>query len=184
MKAFTLTPDLNVTAYASRKAAIASGHASFGSVDELDTLLTSLNIKPVDLWNSMPGLIPVKKFMNRKAGLARIWKQLDGLAVAPEVIESEPDEKPAKKARKVKAEQTASVATETAHTPREGSKGAEVADMLRRANGATLDEIMQATGWQKHTVRGFIAGAAKKKLGLNIESFKNQNGDRSYKVVA
>jgi hypothetical protein len=53
---------------------------------------------------------------------------------------------------------------------------------MKRANGATLDEIMSATGWQRHTVRGFVAGAAKVKLGLNIERFKTEAGERAYRV--
>ena len=47
-------------------------------------------------------------------------------------------------------------------TPREGSKTAQVVTMLQRKNGATLSEIMDKMGWQKHTVRGFMAGAMKK----------------------
>jgi len=42
---------------------------------------------------------------------------------------------------------------------------------------------MDATGWQRHTVRGFIAGTLNKKLGLKIESFKNEAGDRTYRVA-
>ena len=55
--------------------------------------------------------------------------------------------------------------------PREGSKTAQVVAMLQRKNGATLEEIMEKMGWQKHTVRGFMAGAMKK-AGYKVESFK------------
>ncbi len=170
MKTFTLTPDCNITAYASRKTAVASGHASFSSADELDTVLLSLSIKLVDLWNSLPGLTPVKKFTDRKTGIARVWKQLQSLEATPDESEG--------------TEQTADVAPEKAHTPRDGSKQAQVVALMKRPAGATLDEIMQATDWQRHTVRGFIAGAAKVKLGLHIESFKTDEGQRAYRVVA
>jgi hypothetical protein len=53
--------------------------------------------------------------------------------------------------------------------------------MLQRKNGATLAEIMQQMSWQKHTVRGFMAGAMKK-AGYNIESFKSDKGERSYRI--
>ena len=52
--------------------------------------------------------------------------------------------------------------------------------MIGRAKGATLAEIMKATDWQAHSVRGFISTAAKKH-GIKIESSKNEAGDRVYK---
>ena len=51
---------------------------------------------------------------------------------------------------------------------REGSKKAEVIDLMRRSQGATLAEIMELTGWQAHTVRGLVSGALTKKLGLKV----------------
>lgn len=45
-----------------------------------------------------------------------------------------------------------------------------IIDMLKSKDGACLDEIVEATGWQKHSVRGVMAGSLKKKLGLNINS--------------
>src|ERR1700720_4328554 len=52
--------------------------------------------------------------------------------------------------------------------------------MLRRANGATVDEVMTATGWQRHTVRGMVSAALKKKLGLNVTSTKEKRGRRDF----
>jgi hypothetical protein len=54
--------------------------------------------------------------------------------------------------------------------------------LIGRAKGATLAEIMTATGWQKHSVRGFISIAGKKQ-GIKIDSSKNEAGDRLYKIV-
>jgi hypothetical protein len=65
--------------------------------------------------------------------------------------------------------------------PREGSKMALVIAMLQRKNGATLAEIMGKMGWQKHTVRGFMAGAMKK-AGFTVESFKPEGGERTYRI--
>ena len=64
---------------------------------------------------------------------------------------------------------------------REGSKTAQVVTMLQRKDGATLAEIMTQMGWQKHTVRGFMAGAMKK-AGHAVESFKPENGERTYRI--
>ena len=69
-----------------------------------------------------------------------------------------------------------------AGSARAGSKTAMVLDLLQRKGGATLSEIMKATGWQKHSVRGFISGALGKKMGLTVESTKGEDGERNYSV--
>ena len=66
---------------------------------------------------------------------------------------------------------------------RENSKQAEVIRMLQRIEGATVQQICDATGWQAHTVRGTFAGAFKKKLGLSIISDKPQGGERIYRIA-
>ena len=69
-----------------------------------------------------------------------------------------------------------------ARTPREGTKQAKLIEMLRTEGGATIEEIMGATGWQSHTVRGAIAGALKKKLGLDVTSEKIDGRGRVYRL--
>ena len=66
---------------------------------------------------------------------------------------------------------------------RENSKQATVIQMLQRPEGATINQICAATGWQAHTVRGTFAGAFKKKLGLTITSDKPQGGERVYRIA-
>jgi hypothetical protein len=66
---------------------------------------------------------------------------------------------------------------------REGSKKADVLDLLRRKGGCTLAEIMKATGWQAHTVRGFISGTLGKKMGLTVASIKSDSGERTYSIA-
>ena len=65
---------------------------------------------------------------------------------------------------------------------REGTKQAALIDMLRREEGATIGQVVEATGWQPHTVRGAIAGALKKKLGLTVTSEKVDGGERVYRI--
>ena len=55
--------------------------------------------------------------------------------------------------------------------------------MLRRPEGATIEQIVKATGWQPHTVRGAIAGALKKKLGLTVSSEKTEDEPRVYRIA-
>jgi len=86
---------------------------------------------------------------------------------------------PAKKAPKAKK---AAKARE-AGAPREGSKTAQVVAMLQRKGGATISEIMEKMGWQRHTVRGWVAGALKK-AGYKVESFKPEGGERTYRINA
>jgi hypothetical protein len=65
---------------------------------------------------------------------------------------------------------------------REGTKQTLVIEMLRRPEGATIAEIVEATGWQSHTVRGVMAGALKRKLGLVINSEMDDARGRIYKT--
>jgi hypothetical protein len=67
---------------------------------------------------------------------------------------------------------------------RESSKKAAILAMLRSRTGATLPEIMEATGWQPHTVRGFIGGVIGKQLGLKVESTRTEAGERRYRIMA
>jgi len=69
-----------------------------------------------------------------------------------------------------------------ARTPRTGTKQAALIAMLRAPGGATIDEIVEATGWQPHTVRGAFAGALRKKLGLEVTSEKVDGRGRVYSL--
>jgi hypothetical protein len=65
-------------------------------------------------------------------------------------------------------------AAATKPTPRAGTKQAQMIAMLKRPEGATVEQIAEATGWQHHTIRGAISGALKKKLGLTIEATRTR----------
>jgi hypothetical protein len=85
-----------------------------------------------------------------------------------------------KKATSAKKARAAKKATSKPKTDRTNKK-AEVIALMKRAKGATLPEIMKATGWQPHTVRGFVSILGSKG-GEKIESSKNAAGERTYKI--
>jgi hypothetical protein len=173
MKTFVLASDRNITAFPSRKAALTSGNPIFSNVEEMEEVFRLAKVSPLEVWNTLPGITPVKKFTDRATGMARIWKQLAGLEVMPDLPPA---------AEPSTTTQPVGVAPQAPHVGRPGSKREQVLELLKRPKGATLDAIVSATGWQRHTVRGFIAGTLKTKLGLEVESFKTEAGERSYRV--
>ena len=79
----------------------------------------------------------------------------------------------------------ATKSTSRSRTPRpKTSKQDQVLAMLRRANGASIDEIVAATDWRPHSARGFLSGAVKKRLGIDVISEKGKDGVRRYYVAA
>ncbi|MBZ5633299.1 MAG: DUF3489 domain-containing protein [Acidobacteriia bacterium] len=65
---------------------------------------------------------------------------------------------------------------------RRGTKTAKILDLLKRPGGVTLKELMKATGWQAHSVRGFLSGTLGKKMETPVESSKYADGERCYRV--
>ena len=89
----------------------------------------------------------------------------------------------AKKATKKPAKaKKATAKTQAAKKSRTGSKAAIVLDLLRRKEGATLAEIAKATGWQNHSIGGFLS-AQVGKMGLKVESTKIEGGERTYRIA-
>ena len=119
-----------------------------------------------------------KKTASPKKGATKGQKNAKGgkakLAATPKPKKAAPAKKGGKATQKPSKAKDAT-------GPREGSKTAQVVALLQRKNGATLAEIMEKMGWQKHTVRGFMAGAMKK-AGYTVESFKPEGGARTYRI--
>jgi len=65
---------------------------------------------------------------------------------------------------------------------REGTKTEKVLELLKRPGGTTMKELMKATGWLPHSVRGFLSGTIGKKMGRKVESTKGEDGERSYSL--
>ena len=85
-------------------------------------------------------------------------------------------------ARKLLPTRTPESRVEIEASAREGSKASKVLDLLKRSGGGTLQELMKATGWQAHSVRGFLSGTVGKKMGLAVTSAKSEDGERSYSI--
>src|ERR1700730_13104030 len=99
------------------------------------------------LWNALPGVEKRRKAGDREALIDQLWSAIEML--------TDPEAQPG---------------------PKRSSKQDEVIAMLRRLEGATVDEVASVTGWQRHTVRGVFSGTLKKKLGLILASAKEERG--------
>jgi hypothetical protein len=106
----------------------------------------------VAIWNELPGVRRVAKFKDRTTAVRRIWTRVLELPVV-----------------QIKA------------SAKSGTKAAMIIELLREPSGATLKAIMAMTGWQPHSVRGFISAQLIKKLGLRVESF-TRAGERVYRI--
>ena len=87
-----------------------------------------------------------------------------------------------KSAKKATGMRKAAKSTAKARHVRDGSKAAKVLELLKRPEGASMKELLKATYWQPHSVRGFLSGTIRKKLGLTVTSAKMEGGERTYSV--
>jgi hypothetical protein len=174
MKIFTIDQDNNITAFPSAAEAKSNPESErFRSAKDLAKLAAKWPAsRLIEIWNSLPGVSPVRKFTSRNVAIKRIWKAIQNLA--PEEGAQAPSVA-TKRARAAKATTSDSAA-------RVGSKTATVLQLLRRPEGAALAELMSATEWQAHSVRGFLSGTLRKKMGLTIKSSKVAGGEQTYSI--
>ncbi len=90
--------------------------------------------------------------------------------------------KRAQKSKPVIRKKSKAEADQKSVAGRAGSKNEMVLGLLRAPEGATIDDIMKAPGWQPHSVRGFLAGVVRKKLGLRLSSQKADH-NRIYRII-
>jgi hypothetical protein len=157
MYIFVIDEENRVTAHAVTKALnIPKGQFKFADPKELARLAAGWPAtRLVEIWNNLANSKKVLRFADRNAAIQRIWKVVQKMAASP----------PAQ-----------------VHKARDGMKGARIIALLKRPSGATLVEIMTETGWQAHSVRGFISGQLTRRLGLRVKSFKRK-GERTYRIV-
>jgi hypothetical protein len=89
----------------------------------------------------------------------------------------------AKSGKKASPAEKAPKRAKKATGARDGSKTAKVLDLLKRPGGATAKELLKATGWQPHSLRGFLSGTVGKKMGRVLTSTKGEGGERSYSIA-
>jgi hypothetical protein len=114
----------------------------------------------VAVWNQIPGLVPVRKFENRTVAVRRIWQALQPSTTGTPI--------PRRLSR-------------PSYSPRPGTRAASLLALLQRPEGASLDQLMSVSGWQRHSVRGFLSGNLRTQRGFKIRSFK-RDGQRIYRV--
>jgi hypothetical protein len=199
MKTFTIDAENDITAFATpdlAAASVAAGAQAFGNQQELAELAASWPAgRLIEVWNSLPGVKPVKGFKTGNGAVGKIWNRIQSLG-EPEKPEAQKEAKASARSKrppaKAKTDEKTAPAKKALQSPkkarlkkdavtREGSKTAQVVAMLQRKGGATLAEITAKMGWQKHTVRGFMAGTMKK-AGYSVESFKPEGGERTYRI--
>ena len=135
------------------QATVNEGEIAVASKEELHAAPLS-GKRLLSLWNALPGVEKRKKVGDPDALIDQLWSAIEAL----------PDPEPQSDAKRP-------------------SKQDEVIAMLQRPEGATVDEVATATGWQRHTVRGVFSGTLKKKLGLTLASGKEERG-RVYRIAA
>src|SRR5947199_10781125 len=127
------------------------------SREEWETIAGAWPLKRlVEIWNALPGVTPVEKFTSRQIALERIWRAVE----SPEQAQGKGGQ------AKVRF--------------RDGSKAAQVYALLCRPEGASVREIQSLTGWQRHSVRGFLSASVRKQ-GRSVRSFE-RGGERVYRV--
>jgi hypothetical protein len=134
-------------------ATVDKGEIAVSSNEELHAARLS-GKRLLALWNALPGIEKRTKVGDRKTLIDQLWSAVEALP--------DPDQQSAAK---------------------RPSKQDAVIAMLQRPEGATVDEVASAMGWQRHTVRGLFSGALKKKLRLTLASATEARG-RVYRVTA
>lgn len=191
MTTFTIGTENSITALTIEEAAagIPDGMTPFTSDTELQRLAADWPAdRLVAIWNGIPGVRAVTRFTSRNIGVSRIWKAIqtlaprDGQPREPKAPDSAIPAKTARPAKKLRATKGAApVKKSGAKGSERMNKKAEVIAMMKRARGTTLTEIMDATGWQQHTVRGFVSILGTRG-GQTIESARNAAGERTYRI--
>jgi hypothetical protein len=173
---FRIEADNNITAFPSPQQVKGGGveGETFSNAHELAALAEKWPApRLLEIWSSLPGIEPVKRFASRQVATARIWKAVQSLtpAAGPTQMKHAARKKPS----------GGSKGAPSASKTNGKSKTARIIALLRRPQGATLRAIMRETGWQTHSVRGFISGQLRMKLGLKVHSAERE-GERVYSI--
>ena len=168
MKTFIISSDNKVTAGAEPQPN-ATGAVRFTTLDKLTEMTHEWPMaRLVAVWNGLPGVTAVRRFTDRHIGVARIWKTLQNAAESTKVS------RPPRGKNRSGSKKTLA---------REGTKKARILILLNRRSGATLEELVRATGWQTHSIRGFISGNVGKQMGLKVNTSTRSGGKKAYHIL-
>ena len=173
MRAFTIDSDDNITAFVSTEelGELKEGTQSFANEEDLARLAAGWpGSRLVEIWNGLAGVQPVQKFTSRKTAVTRIWKAIQGLGPGDVKQSATTRQRKAKKASASRSGRGARI-----------TKTDQIIALLKKPSGASLKAIMRATGWQAHSVRGFISGKLGKQMGLKVRSVE-RDGERVYSL--
>jgi hypothetical protein len=175
MRIFTIDAGNTIAVFTSTERGSKSGAARFTNQKQFAALAAHWpSGRLVEIWNNLPGVRKLAKFTDRQTGVSRIWRAIERLE--PHVgahAASGPDKGG-----------TRSRATSPSGHPvaaRTDTKAARVIALLKQPAGATLKAIMAMTGWQSHSVRGFITAHVSQKMNCRVQSFK-RGGERVYRI--
>ena len=131
------------------------GVVTFSSEREFRKIVAEWpGMRLVEIWNQLSGVKPVIRFQDRNTAIRRIWAAVQDMAGSKESV---------------------------AKHPTGATKAERVVALLKAPTGASLRAIMELTGWQSHSVRGFISAQLSKRMGFKIQSFK-RDGERIYQI--
>jgi hypothetical protein len=191
MNVFTIDADNNITVHPNRKIARRTGGGAFDTAENFAELIGADNKRLIGIWNGLTGIRPVKKFTSGAVAARRIFAELQKLAAPADPTAAAPRGKSASEPTrwpqaataaepKASSRKSAGKAVKTTRPDtKRGTRRDILFGLISRENGASLEELMAALGWQKHSVRGFIATLGKT---VSIESFKTEQGVRTYKT--
>jgi Protein of unknown function (DUF3489) len=175
MRIFTIDADNTIAVSTSTERGSKSGAARFTNEKQLAALAADWpNGRLVEIWNKLLGVRKIGKFTDRQTGVRRIWRAIERLE--PQVGAQATSD-----ANKTGSRGKAASQSEQPVVARADTKAARVIALLKQPAGATLKAIMALTGWQSHSVRGFITAHVRQKMSYRVQSF-TRGGERVYRI--
>jgi len=175
MRIFTIDAGNTIVVSTSTERGSKSGAARFTNEKQSAALAAHWpSGRLVEIWNNLPGVRKIAKFTDRQTGVSRIWRAL-------ERREAHVGAHAASGGDRTDSRGKAASRSEQPFVARTDTKAARVIALLKQPAGATLKAIMALTGWQSHSVRGFITAHVRQKLNCRVQSFK-RGGERVYRI--
>ena len=169
MYIFGIDPNFNVTARRKRrKADVRNNVLTFASDKELAEITAEWPVtRLVAIWNKLPRVKSVARFASRSIAIQRIWTAVQAQRpLLGQDCEASDNSEQHLRIRKDSAKHT--------------TKTAKIIALLKRDSGATIIELMEASKWRRHSVRGFVSRLPQR-FGFRIKSF-TRGGERAYRI--